>query len=606
MTKLNHEILFIDANVPDAQSLIDGLSSDIEVFLLNDKTNVLNQIAEILDGYQNLDAIHIISHGAEGELAFANGVLNIANVNNYSSQLKRIGSVLSENGDLLLYGCDVAKGDDGLAFINQLSALTGSDVAASENLTGGFGDWLLEQKNGVIESQTITSENYQNELLTLYSISANATIVEGNPITFTVTPSDVVTTLTVLNLNMVGAPFGAITTTTSPSDFTPSSSITFIAGDTAAKTFTVIAVSDGFTEGLEAYKAQLLDSSFNEMAATFGLINDAINTSNNPVNPIGGLIPIESSGSYTLLKDGVGFYFARATGSSVTNAIRDIGGGIWTGGPIVAVDTYLGQKAVVFGIGGGSSANSYHIWLCDETWTKVSSVNISPSEVESQFGISLSSAPGSIPTGSIIIDANGVGSVYQGSNSGMINTLADANGLGVFSYQWLRDGVFINGATQEIYQNQQADVGKALSVKVSYTDGLGKLKSVTSPSVTILNVNDTPTGTVLITGAPTQGQTLTASNTLADTDGLGTINYQWLSNGSVISGATGNNYLLAQTDVGKAISVKASYIDLLGTAESLSSNQTVAVSAKANSLPTGSVTFTGNPIQGQTLVASNS
>ena len=68
-----HEILFIDANVSDAQSLIDALSSDIEIVLLDDKTNVLNQIATFLDSYQNLDAIHIISHGAEGELAFANG-----------------------------------------------------------------------------------------------------------------------------------------------------------------------------------------------------------------------------------------------------------------------------------------------------------------------------------------------------------------------------------------------------------------------------------------------------------------------------------------------------------------------------------------------------
>ncbi len=53
----------------------------------------------------------------------------------------------------------------------------------------------------------------------------------------------------------------------------------------------------------------------------------------------------------------------------------------------------------MFGIGGGSSANSYHIWLCDDTWTKVSAVNISPTEVESQFGISLSNYTGYTFTG---------------------------------------------------------------------------------------------------------------------------------------------------------------------------------------------------------------
>ena len=35
-----------------------------------------------------------------------------------------------------------------------------------------------------------------------------------------------------------------------------------------------------------------------------------------------------------------------------------------------------------------------------------------------------------------------------------------------------------------------------------------------------------------ISGTATQGQVLTASNTLADADGLGTISYQWKSDGA--------------------------------------------------------------------------
>jgi hypothetical protein len=186
------------------------------------------------------------------------------------------------------------------------------------------------------------------------------------------------------------------------------------------------------------------------------------------------------------------------------------------------------------------------------------------------------------PTGNITIS----GSVYQGSNSGIINTLADANGLGVFNYQWLRDGVFINGATQETYQHQQADVGKTLSVKVSYTDGLGKLESVTSPSITILNVNDTPTGSVSISGTAKLGQILTASNTLADADGLGNISYQWLRGGTTISGATQGSYILTANDIGQSISVKASYTDGYGTQEAVISS-TTAIITSSNNTPTG-------------------
>jgi hypothetical protein len=151
----------------------------------------------------------------------------------------------------------------------------------------------------------------------------------------------------------------------------------------------------------------------------------------------------------------------------------------------------------------------------------------------------------------------------------------------------------------------QADVGKSISVAASYTDGLGKLESVSSlASVSVSNVNDLPTGSVTIMGTATQGQVLTASNILADLDGLGAIGYQWLSNGSAISGATASTYTLTQAEVGKTVSVKASYTDLLGTTESVTSSITTSV-ANVNDLPTGSVKISGTATQGQVLTASN-
>ena len=60
---------------------------------------------------------------------------------------------------------------------------------------------------------------------------------------------------------------------------------------------------------------------------------------------------------------------------------------------------------------------------------------------------------------------------------------------------------------------------------------------------------------------------LTASNTLADEDGLGEISYQWSADGEAISGATSATYTLTQSEVGKKITVTASYTDEQGTAE---------------------------------------
>jgi hypothetical protein len=64
---------------------------------------------------------------------------------------------------------------------------------------------------------------------------------------------------------------------------------------------------------------------------------------------------------------------------------------------------------------------------------------------------------------------------------------------------------------------------------------------------------------------------------LADADGLGTISYQWKADGVNIGGATSSSLTLAQAQVGKVITVAASYIDLGGTSESATSSATSAV-----------------------------
>jgi hypothetical protein len=205
------------------------------------------------------------------------------------------------------------------------------------------------------------------------------------------------------------------------------------------------------------------------------------------------------------------------------------------------------------------------------------------------------------PTGSVTI----TGTATQGQVLTASNTLADVDGLGTISYQWLSNGSAISGATGSTYTLTQAEVNKPISVKASYTDLFGTVESVTSLSTTsVVNVNDLPTGSVIITGTATQGQVLTASNTLADVDGLGTISYQWLGNGTVISGATGSTYTLTQSEVGKTISVKASYTDLLGTAESVTSSSTTSV-VNVNDLPTGNVMILGTATEGEVLTASN-
>ena len=183
--------------------------------------------------------------------------------------------------------------------------------------------------------------------------------------------------------------------------------------------------------------------------------------------------------------------------------------------------------------------------------------------------------------------------------------LSDADGLGVFNYQWLRNGSLIGGATAASYTLDDADVGQQISVEVSYTDGQGTVETVTSAPVgPVANVNDLPAGSVTISGVATEDQTLTASNTLADADGLGVVSYQWQRDGVDIAGATGSSYTLGDLDVGTTITVVARYTDGHGTIESVPSAGVGPVS-NVNDAPTGSVSIGGTPAEDQTLTATN-
>ncbi|MBU6271772.1 MAG: DUF4214 domain-containing protein [Betaproteobacteria bacterium] len=152
-------------------------------------------------------------------------------------------------------------------------------------------------------------------------------------------------------------------------------------------------------------------------------------------------------------------------------------------------------------------------------------------------------------------------------------------------------GVTAISAGQSLSWTPAADANGLLNAfTVRAADAGGVSTGVVQVQVQTAAVNDAPSGAVSISGTPTQGQVLTASNTLADVDGIpasgaGAISYQWRAGGSAISGATAATYTLTAAEIGKTVTVTASYTDNGGTAESVSSSATAAVAA----LPDGAI-----------------
>lgn len=185
-----HEVLFIDSRVPDLQAILAATRPGVKVVILNPDENGVAQMAKALEGEHGLASISVVSHGDEGVLLLGNGPLFSGNLEQYQAELQAIGAALGPDGDLLLYGCDVGEGDAGAQFLQALAQLTGADVAASNDSTGGAargGDWDLEITTGQIEAPAVLDaqslQGYDGSLVTVSVNSVanlKAAITTGN------------------------------------------------------------------------------------------------------------------------------------------------------------------------------------------------------------------------------------------------------------------------------------------------------------------------------------------------------------------------------------------------------------------------------------------
>ena len=172
--------------------------------------------------------------------------------------------------------------------------------------------------------------------------------------------------------------------------------------------------------------------------------------------------------------------------------------------------------------------------------------------------------------------------------------IADEDGLenATFSYQWIfNDGTTdadIQGETGATYTLTDANEGKTVRVRVSFTDDADNEETVISAATATVAArpNRPATGAPIIGGTARVGETL-ATDVLgiADEDGLenATFSYQWISNDGTtdadIQGETGATYTLASAYVGKTIKVKVTFTDDADNEETLTSPATAEVAA---------------------------
>jgi hypothetical protein len=169
--------------VADQEQLVADLQGDdtdrrLEVVMLDAHRNGIEQVTDLLAHRTDLAAVHVITHGSDGQINLGNSLLNSAALEQNADAVASWGSALNDTGDLLFYGCRIAGGTDGQNLLNAIGGLTGADVAASDDNTGHTslcGDWELEYPRGRIETGTAFSAELQQNWGHLLNVAVDAT-----------------------------------------------------------------------------------------------------------------------------------------------------------------------------------------------------------------------------------------------------------------------------------------------------------------------------------------------------------------------------------------------------------------------------------------------
>ena len=175
-------------------------------------------------------------------------------------------------------------------------------------------------------------------------------------------------------------------------------------------------------------------------------------------------------------------------------------------------------------------------------------------------------------------------------------TITDDNGVSSnIIYRWMVDGTLV--ATASRYRLAEADKGKAVTLRVIFTDNEGFNENVTSePTAPVKALNKV--ASVAIVGITRVGETLIP--VVTDANGISSdISYQWRANGVEVG--TQDRYTLTEADKGKTVNLQVIFIDNDGFEEDVTSAPTAPIQALNKP---ASVAINGVVKVGETLTAT--
>lgn len=197
-------IVFVDPGAKDLASLARPVNEGATLIVLDAQQDGLAQISDHLQSFHGVREIHLVSHGSDGQIQLGSTLVDIRTLRSAQSDLRAWSQSMTSDGDILLYGCDVASTQSGKLFVRELARLTGADVAASTDRTGNLdtgSDWKLEYHVGIIQSGLALSSSAMERFRGHLAIEIDAASSTGDELIHIYNQGQL---LDVLNINHGG------------------------------------------------------------------------------------------------------------------------------------------------------------------------------------------------------------------------------------------------------------------------------------------------------------------------------------------------------------------------------------------------------------------
>ena len=104
MQNASYEIAFIDSRLNDLPTLVAGLRTDIQTYILHPEEDCIEQIDAVLKLTGTVHALYLIGHGAPGIMHLGRGELSTATLATHAAIVARW-----QVQEILLYGCQVGQ-----------------------------------------------------------------------------------------------------------------------------------------------------------------------------------------------------------------------------------------------------------------------------------------------------------------------------------------------------------------------------------------------------------------------------------------------------------------------------------------------------------------